>query len=107
MEKELTVMKIGNGKKREDGVTTKIRGYAPRVGKSLAELLKENKEVKMMAMGDAAAVIVKAIAHAQTLLQEEERDIVATEFGFETSTMKGRGGADVPAKVTYVVVKLV
>lgn len=105
---EIKTMKIGNGKEKVDGVAKKIRGYAPRVGKSLAELLKENQEVKMVSMGgDAASVMVKAIAHAQALLKEEDRDLVATDFAFETAEMTGFRGKITQGKVITVVVKLV
>ena len=106
--KELKIMKIGNGKTKEDGVVKKIRGYAPRVGKSLSELLKENGEVKMVSMGgDAASVMVKAIAHAQNLLKEEDRDLVATDFAFETTDMTSFNGKTTQGKVITVLVKLV
>lgn len=104
---EVKTMKIGNGKIKEDGVSKKIRGYAPRAGKSLAALLKEHQEVKMVGMGDAASIIVKAIAHAQVQLKEEDRDLVATDFAFETVEMEGFDGKVVMGKVVTVLVKLV
>ena len=61
-------MKIGSGTKNGE----KIRGYAPRCGKSLCELLKQNGEINIKSMGGAATNnAVKAIAHAQNLLEEE------------------------------------
>ena len=57
-------MKIGSGTKNGE----KIRGYAPRCGKSLCELLKQNGEINIKSMGGAATNnAVKAIAHAQNL----------------------------------------
>ena len=43
-------MKIGSGAKNGE----KIRGYAPRCGKSLCELLKQNGEINIKSMGGAA-----------------------------------------------------
>lgn len=105
---ELKTMKIGNGRERVEGVSKKIRGYAPRVGKSLAELLKENNKVKMVSMGgDAASIMVKAIAHAQQLLKEENRDLVANEFAFEEAEMTNYNGSTMKGKVITVIVELV
>lgn len=107
-EKEIKVMKVGSGKIFKDGVKTKIRGYAPRAGKSLAELLKENHEVKIIAMGDSPTNnMVKAIAHAQVLLKEEERDLVANDFGFESVELSGFNGEKVLGKSVFVIAKLV
>ena len=101
-------MKIGSGRKRVDGVVSKVYGYAPRAGRSLAELLKENTEVKVSSMGgSAASEMVKAIAHAQKFLKEEGKNLVATDFAFETVSVTSTDEKQMPSKVITVLVKLV
>lgn len=104
----LTTMRIGSGRTRtEDGTRQKIRGYAPRIGKSLAELLKENHEVKMVAMGDASGNnLVKGIAHAQALLQEEGKGLMANEFSFETVSFEDSERGVTEGKAVTVLVHL-
>lgn len=105
---EIKIMKIGSGKTTTNGVKVKVRGYAPRVGKSLAELLKEHKEVKLLAMGDAPCNnLLKAIAHAQNLLNEEERDLIADKFAFEPAELVNSDGSVGVGKLVSVLVKLV
>lgn len=104
MAKELTVMKIKSGR---DQNGKKIRGYAPRCGKALAELLKENKEVKVVALGQSSAnSMVKAIAHCQHTLKEENKNLVASDFFFEEVVLSGPEGKDIDSKVVAVLVKL-
>lgn len=100
MQEEISVMRIGSGRINQNGERVKVRGYAPRTGKSLAELLKEHGKVKMIAMGDASTNnLVKAIAHAQSQLKNEQKDLFADEFAFETVSFEhGEGtAADAPA----------
>lgn len=105
---EITTMRIGSGRTVVDGTRTKIRGYAPRTGKSLAELLKEHKVVKMVAMGDASGNnLVKAIAHAQFLLKEEDHDLIAYDFSFETVSFDEDESDIRTGKAIAVTVKLV
>lgn len=105
---DLVTMRIGSGRTMVDGVRTKIRGYAPRTGKSLAELLKEHQEVLMVAMGDASSNnLVKAIAHAQTLLREENLDLMADEFAFDTVEFDNTDSGVSTGKAITVKVRLV
>lgn len=103
MTDEFYVMRVGSGKERKEGTVEKIKGYAPRTGKSLVALLKEHDNVKMVGMGEAGSVILKALAHAQRELKQEGMDLVATEFALEDSDVMF---GDNPAKVISVCVSL-
>ena len=97
-------MKIGSGTKNGE----KIRGYAPRCGKSLCELLKQNREINIKSMGGAATNnAVKAIAHAQNLLEEENLGLIADSFVFKTEHMIREDGAEVDGVLLQIHTKLV
>lgn len=102
-------MKIGNGKQRnEDGTVDRTKGYAKRCGKSLAELLKENGAVKVVAMGEAASNnAMKALIYAQENLKEECKDLIADEFSFTSTTLTNKQDEEVEARLVSVIVKLV
>lgn len=103
----MKTMRIGSGRTMEDGKRVKILGYAPRVGKSLAELLKENASVKMIAMGDASTnTMVKAIAHAQNFLSDEGLGLMADQFTFETIELQERNGEKIRGKAMAVQVHI-
>lgn len=101
---EIFEMKIGTGTR--DG--EKVRGYAPRCGKSLAELLKQNHEVNIKSMGGPATNnAVKAIAHAQALLKEEGYQLIADSFDFKKEHMTRNDSIEVDGVLLQIHVKLV
>ena len=105
--KEIKAMKIGAGKELKDGKRLKISGYAPKAGKSLCEILKVENTVKLVSLGDAPGNnALKAIAHAQHLLKQEGKDLVATEFGFENVELVREDGNPLMGRATTVIVNL-
>jgi len=104
---EIKIMRIGSGKEEKDGKRVKKTGYAPKVGKSLSEILKDVKTVKLVSLGDAPGNnALKAIAHAQALLKQQGLDLVATEFGFEDVDLPQADGEPRKGRAMTVLVNL-
>ena len=105
--KDVKIMRIGAGKEEKDGRRVKVNGYAPKVGKSLCELLKEEKVVKLVSLGEAPGNnALKAMAHAQYLLRQEGKDLVATEFGFENVELVREDGHAITGRAVTALVNL-
>lgn len=98
-----------SGKTRlENGMKEKIGGYAAQCGKSLSELLKEHKEVKVVSMGpDSVNNVLKAVYYAQRMLREEDKDLLVDEVVMEDAPVVRNTGVPVQAKLICTYVKLV
>lgn len=101
MKNDVAIMKVGNGHTRdENGRRVKIYGYAPRTARALVALLKEHGCVEMTALGESSVNnMVKAIAHAQVFLQEENKELKVEGFRFAEASMNDTDGNEMTGKL--------